>query len=79
MKVIVGTVLSGGQIVPVTIDVGAVISPGAWTPVLLAAAYFPVSPPGYPTRGGEYRPGETASFPLAEAAAIVQASAGALA
>ncbi len=79
MKALVGTFLYGAQIVPVTIDGVAVLNPGAWTPVLLAVDYFPVAPPGYPPRGGEYHPGETASFPLAEANAMVQTGAASLA
>jgi hypothetical protein len=79
-KVRVGTFIGiEDEIVNVEIDGVAALNPGAPTRVLLGVTYFPVAPPGYPTRGGQYNPGETAAFPATEAAAMVAAGVGSLA
>ncbi len=50
-----------------------IASPGSATPVRFTASYWPCFRGGYPVRGGEYRAGETAAFPQAEAEALVAA------
>lgn len=80
MSIQVGTTYrTAGQIGPIVVAAGDIIAPGAMLKVLFSDHYFPSQVASWPVRGGEYRPGETASFPMQEAQAIVAAGIGSLA
>lgn len=57
----------------VKLSLADLMNPGGLTQVRLHCAYDPCVRSGYPMRGSGYLGGEVASFPQAEAAALVAA------
>ncbi len=57
----------------ITLTPAQIAAPGPLTAVTFTAPYYPCYRGTYPVRAGSYRAGDTASFPQAEAAALVAA------